>query len=259
MSAGTVPGRIQSIERAAAILRLLSGRARRLGVVELAGELGLPKGTVYGILRTLQFVGFVEQDHDSGKYQLGAALLHMGSSYLDGNELRTRALNWADALATQSGESVRIGTLHDRQVLIVHHVFRPDDSRQLLEVGRLVPAHATALGKALLAHHRYLAPELAGEPLESYTPVTVTDVYRLHRELDEIAERGWAAEVGELYQGVASIAAPIEDRRRIAVGAIAISGSIERLCEARRPRVVLMGYVMESARAVSQELGAIPW
>src|SRR5436305_399693 len=86
----------------------------------------------------------------------------MGSSYLDGNELRTRALNWADALATQSGESVRIGTLHENQVLIVHHVFRPDDSRQALEVGSLVPAHATALGKALLASHRYLAAELLG-------------------------------------------------------------------------------------------------
>ena len=128
-------GPIQSIERAAAILRLLSGRSRRLGVVELAGQLGLPKGTVHGILRTLQTVGFVEQDSESGKYQLGAALLHIGSSYLDANELRTRALNWADALATQSDESVRIGTLHDKQVLIVHHVFRPDDSRQALEVG----------------------------------------------------------------------------------------------------------------------------
>jgi DNA-binding IclR family transcriptional regulator len=259
VSGALVPGRIQSVERAAAILRLLSGRSRRLGVVELAGELGLPKGTVYGILRTLQSVGFVEQDHESGKYQLGAALLHMGSSYLDGNELRTRALNWADALATRSGESVRIGTLHERQVLIVHHVFRPDDSRQMLEVGRLVPAHATALGKALLAHHRYLAPELDGEPLASYTPATVTDVYRLHQELDEIAERGWAGDVGELLQGVASIAAPIEDQRRIAVGAIGVSGAIERLCEDRRPRAVLVGYVMESARAVSRELGAIPW
>ena len=63
---------------------------------------GLPKGTVHGILRTLQLVGFVEQDAESGKYQLGAALLHMGSSYLDGNELRTRALNWADSLAARS-------------------------------------------------------------------------------------------------------------------------------------------------------------
>ena len=110
-----------------------------MGVVELAGALELPKGTVHGILRTLRDVGFVEQDPDSGKYQLGAALLHMGSSYLDGNELRTRALNWSDALASRTGESVRIGTLHEGRVLVVHHVFRPDDSRQALEVGACCP------------------------------------------------------------------------------------------------------------------------
>lgn len=255
----TVPGRIQSIERAAAILRLLSGRARRLGVGELAGELNLPKGTVHGILRTLQSVGFIEQDRESGKYQLGPALLHMGSSYLDGNELRTRALNWADALATQSGESVRIGTLHEQQVLIVHHVFRPDDTRQALEVGSLMPAHATALGKALLAHRGYLAAELAGRSLASYTPATVTDIYRLRQELEEISKRGWASEVGELYPGSASIAAPIEDRRRVVVGAIGITGSGERLCEDRAVRSELIDYVIEAARAVSRELGALPW
>jgi DNA-binding IclR family transcriptional regulator len=255
-----MPGRIQSIERAAAILRLLSGRSRRLGVAELAGELELPKGTVHGILRTLHYVGYVEQDSESGKYQLGPALLHMGSSYLDGNELRTRALNWADALATQSGESVRIGTLHDNQVLIVHHVFRPDDSRQALEVGALMPAHATALGKALLARHPYVASELAGHSrLVSYTTETLTDVYRFRQELEEVSKRGWASEVGELFQGSASIAAPIEDRRRMTAGAIGISGSIERVCDDRRARPELVDHVRQAARAISRELGAIPW
>jgi DNA-binding IclR family transcriptional regulator len=254
-----VPGPIQSIERAAAILRLLSGRSRRLGVAELAGELGLPKGTVHGILRTLQQVGFVEQDSESGKYQLGAALLHMGSSYLDGNELRTRALNWADALAARSGESVRIGTLHESQVLIVHHVFRPDDSRQALEVGSLLPVHATALGKALLAHHRYIAGDVTRVELPTFTAATITDAYRLRRELDEVNEKGWASDQGELFHGVASIAAPIEDRRRVVVGAMGISGAAERVCEDGHPRQELVDYVLETARAVSRELGAIPW
>jgi DNA-binding IclR family transcriptional regulator len=254
-----VSGPIQSIERAAAILRLLSGRSRRLGVVEMAGQLGLPKGTLHGILRTLQSVGFVEQDAESGKYQLGAALLHIGSSYLDANELRTRALNWADSLATQSGESVRIGTPHEKQVLIVHHVFRPDDSRQKLEVGSLMPAHASALGKAVLAHHRYLLVDLGDNGLPSYTPATITTMAQLERELDEVGARGWASEVGELYPGVASIAAPIQDRRGLIAGAISVSGPIERLCEQETPRAELVGYVMETARTISRELGAIPW
>ena len=250
---------IQSIERAAAILRLLSGRNRRLGVAQLAGELELPKATVHGILRTLALVGFVEQDEESGKYQLGAALLHMGSSYLDGNELRTRALNWSDSLAARSGESVRIGTLHEGKVLVVHHVFRPDDSRQALEVGGLVPAHATAMGKVLLAANRYAAHELSASGLARFTPQTITDDAALTAELSAVLDRGWAADTEELVTGEVSLAAPIDDRRGVTVGAIGVSGPVERLMDNGSPRNDLVSYVREAARAVSRDLGAIPW
>ena len=161
-------------------------------------EVGLPKGTVHGLLRTLQQVGFVEQDSDSSKYQLGPALLHMGSSYLDGNELRTRALNWSDSLAARTNEAVRIGTLHEHQVLIVHHVFRPDNSLQTLDVGSLLPLHATALGKVLLAHHPFVAAELSKSELPAYTDATITDPQRLERELERVRAQGWAADLGEL-------------------------------------------------------------
>jgi DNA-binding IclR family transcriptional regulator len=254
-----VPGRIQSIERAAAILRLLSGRARRMGVVELAGQLDLPKATVHGILRTLRDVGFVEQDPESGKYQLGAALLHMGSSYLDGNELRTRALNWSDSLASRSRESVKIGTLHEGRVLVVHHVFRPDDSRQALEVGALLPAHATAIGKALLAESPYVLTELEDAGLARFTPATITEPEALRAQLRDIHERGWAADLEELVDGEVSYAAVIRDRRGLVVGAIGISGPVERLCKDGEAHTELVSYVREAARAVSRDLGAIPW
>ncbi|MEU4442237.1 IclR family transcriptional regulator [Actinosynnema sp. NPDC050801] len=253
-----MPGPIQSIERAAAVLRLLASGARRMGVAELARALELPKPTVHGILRTLQLVGFVEQSPDSGKYQLGAALFHIGSSYLDGNELRTRALNWSDSLASRSMESVRIGTLHENQVLVVHHVFRPDNSRQVLEVGALLPSHASALGKVLLADDPVgLTDE---EPLKAYTAATITDPDRLGDALEQVRQRGWASEVEELVEGEVSLAAPIRDRRAVTVGAVGISGPVERLCdEHKQPRTELVSYVREAARSISRELGAIPW
>lgn len=254
-----MPGHIQSIERAAAILRLLSSRTRQLGVVEIAGELGLSKGTVHGLLRTLLNENFLEQDPETGKYRLGAALLHMGSSYLDGNELRTRALNWSDSLANRTGEAVRIGIMHDHQVLVVHHVFRPDDSMQTLDVGTLLPAHATALGKVLLAHHRYLLPELEQAGLRAFTDATITDLPRLERELERVRAQGWAADVGEMISGQVAFAAPIVDRRNLTVGAMGIFGPPERLLAARQPRSPLLAAVREAARAVSRELGAIPW
>ena len=254
-----MPRSIQSIQRAAQLMRLLSGRARRLSLVELAGQMGLNKGTVFGILRTLQQVGFVERDPDSGKYQLGAALLHLGSSYLDGNELRTRALNWADALAARSNEAVRIGTLHDLRVLVVHHVFRPDDTYQVLEVGALLPLHATAMGKTLIAANPYLVTELAAEELPRFTARTLTSSRDLSAVAREVRNRGWAADIGELVDGQVSLAAPITDRRGETVGSIGISGPIDRLCEDGAPRGDLVAHVREAARSISRDLGSIPW
>lgn len=249
---------IQSIERAAAVLRLLTTQSRPRALAKLAAELQLPKGTVYGILRTLRTVGFVEQDSESRRYQLGAALVHIGSSYLNGSELRRRALGCANALAAQAGESVRIGTLHEHRVLIVHHVIGSDESFPTLDLGSLMPLHATALGKVLLAHHPHLAAELGRGPLAGYTEATLTDPDRLRSELTAIFESGWAADVGEYLPGVASIAAPISARDGVVVGAIAASGPVHRVC-ADGAQAALVGYVMESARKITRELGGRPW
>ena len=255
-----MPRNIQSIERAAAILRLLSGRTHRLGVVDLAGELGLPKGTVHGLLRTLQHVGFVEQDEETGKYQLGAALLHMGSSYLDGNELRTRALNWSDSLAARTHESVRIGTLHEGQVLIVHHVFRPDDSLQTLDVGALLPAHATRAGQDP-ARRPPLRRGRAGARRASRAsrrPPSPTPS-RWSASSSACASAGGRRTSASSSTARSRCAAPILDRRGVTVGAMGVSGPPDRLLAARQPRGDLVAFVREAARAVSRELGAIPW
>ncbi|MCE7010989.1 IclR family transcriptional regulator [Kibdelosporangium philippinense] len=255
-----MPGPIQSIERAAAILRLLARGSGRLGIGEIAESLELAKGTAHGILRTLQGVGFVEQDKDSGKYQLGAALLHLGTSYLDVNELRSRAINWADALAARSGEAVRIGAPYEGRVLVVHHVFRPDDSLQTLDVGALLPLHATALGKVLLAYDTSLVASLRGSELESYTRRTLASPTAVKRALASVREAGWASELGEMTPGEAGIAAPIRGHGGIVVGALGISGAAERLCDPDgNPKATLLTYVRDAARAVSRDLGASRW
>ena len=249
-----MPGSVQSIERAAAILRLLASSSGRLGIGEISRSLDLAKGTTHGILRTLQHVGFVEQDTDSGKYRLGAALLHLGTSYLDVNELRSRSINWADPLAARSGEAVRIGTMLDGKVLVVHHVFRPDDTFQTLDVGSLLPLHACAMGKVLLAYSTDAARSV---PLEPFTRRTLTRPDLLARALSEVREQGWAAEVEELTPGEAGIAAPIRGYGGLVVGAIGVSGPVERVCDSRgRPNPTLVSYVREAARAVSRDLGS---
>src|SRR3954466_13429837 len=167
-------GGIQSIDRAARILKTLASGPRRLGVTELATRLELAVPTVHGLLQTLQAHGFVEQDRDSGKYQLGAGLLQLGNSYLDLNELRGRSLVHAERLAARADAAVRVGVMHGPSVIVVHHVFRPDATLQILEVGAQLPVHASALGKAILAHASATAiDDLMAEPLTKLTGRTL--------------------------------------------------------------------------------------
>lgn len=247
---------IQSLERAAAMLRLLAGGERRLGLSDIASTLGLAKGTAHGILRTLQQEGFVEQDENSGRYQLGAELLRLGNSYLDVHELRARALVWTDDLARSSGESVYLGVLHQQGVLIVHHVFRPDDSRQVLEVGAMQPLHSSALGKVLSAYDPVAHSEAVEGDRKPFTKRTVTEADAFEGVLALTRARGWGADVEETWEGVASVAAPVHDRRRLPVGAVGITGAVERVCEDGELRSDLIAAVRDCARAVSRDLGA---
>ncbi|MBW1599411.1 IclR family transcriptional regulator [Streptomyces sp. JJ38] len=247
---------IQSLERAAAVLRLLAGGERRLGLSDIASTLGLAKGTAHGLLRTLQQEGFVEQDEASGRYQLGAELLRLGNSYLDVHELRARALVWSDDLARSSGEAVYLGVLHSGGVLVVHHVFRPDDSRQVLEIGAMQPLHSTAAGKVLAAYDPVAHSDLLDAEREPFTSRTLTSEAALEECLGLVRARGWAADQEETWEGVASIAAPIHDRRRLTVGAVGITGAVERLCHGDELRPELVASVRDCARAVSRDLGA---
>jgi DNA-binding IclR family transcriptional regulator len=249
---------IQSVDRAARILKVLASGPRRLGVSEIADRLGLTRPTVHGLLQTLQAHGFVEQDRDSDKYQLGAGLLQLGNSYLDLNELRARSLVHAERLATRADAAVRVGVMHGPSVVIVHHVFRPDTTLQILEVGAELPLHASALGKAMLA---FLPEEqveaVLGEPLARLTSRTLS-ARALLAELDAVRANAYARERDEAILGESSVASPIFDHAGHPVGAIGVVGDTDRIMP-RGPAKQLVPAVAEAARGISRELGATRW
>jgi DNA-binding IclR family transcriptional regulator len=245
---------IQSVDRAARILNALAASSGRLGVSELSAELELAKGTVHGLIKTLRDHGLVEQDVESDKYQLGPALLKLSNRYLYLNELRSRSQAWSESLAARTHESVRVGLAQDDGILIVHHVFRPDASLQMLEVGAVLPLHATALGKAVLAH---LGDAREREILKAALPKLTghtLGVRPLRTELGEVRSRRFALEREEAVLGEASVASPVFSRRGV-VGAIGVVGSPERIISANGDSG-LSAAVIEAARAISRELGA---
>lgn len=246
---------IQSVQRAIQILRELAG-AGRLGVTELADKIGVAKPTVHAMLRTLEAERLVVQDRESSKYALGPGLVSLGNAYLDGHELRTRSMSWADALATRVNEAVWIGVLTGDHVLVIHHVFRPEGAVQILEVGATIPWNTCALGKAIVAFGpESVEAELLAGKLAVLTGSTVTDPAALGEQLEGVRRTGYAIEDQESALGDAAIAAPVFDRSGEVAGAIGVVGPVERvLAEGAREDIAVA--VRETARNLSRDLGA---
>jgi DNA-binding IclR family transcriptional regulator len=246
---------IQSVDRAIRILAALQG-ARRMSLSELAARLELPPSTVHGIIRTLVDHGMVTQERGSGRYQLGPAVLRLGNVYLDTLELRSRAVTWSEELARRSGFAVRTGVLLGDDVVIIHHEPRPDGSRQMPEVGIVIPAHASALGKALLAFLPDDAKRLLDGPaLRSMTGETVTDPALLAAQLDQVGTSGIALESDEAVLGECGAAAAVFDATGLAVGAVGVVVPSNEW----PVNDGVVDAVRSTARTISRELGASRW
>ncbi len=248
---------IQSVDRAARVLVSLQG-SRHLGITDIAERLDLPPSTVHGIVKTLVDHGLVAQEPGGKRYMLGPALLRLSSVYLDTHEVRGRSLRWMDELASRTGLSVRLGVELFDEVMILHHVQRPDGSRQMPETGLSIPAHACALGKVLLAGNPRAAAVLGEGPLRSLTGDTVTDPVMLLSALPEVRATGLALERDEAVIGESGLASPIVDRSGAVVAAIGLVVPSGQWPDDGRLQE-WNGALREAARAVSRELGAPAW
>jgi DNA-binding IclR family transcriptional regulator len=245
---------IQSITRAAKILQAL-GQAPRLGVTELSDRLGLAKGTVHGLLRTLEANGFVEQHAETGKYHLGPALLQLGNAFLENHDLRSRSLLWAESLANRAQEAVRVGVLNGTTVLVIHHAFRPDNSVQILEVGAAIPWHACALGKAIVGYlPEERRKELLAEPLIKLTGRTLVSAAQLRKELEQIRHAGFALDDQEAIVGEAGLGAPVLGSDGTALGAIGLTGAVENILPSG-PDPHKLAALRDAARNLSRDVG----
>ncbi|AEA27212.1 IclR family transcriptional regulator [Pseudonocardia benzenivorans] len=251
-----MPGAIQSIERAAAALRLLASTGRPLALAELAAALDLPRPTAHGILRTLREVGFVQQDPGSALYTVGDGLSSLSTPGWDRHDLRSRSMNWADALAGGTGCAVFVGVPEGRVVSLVHHVFRPDGSPQRLRTNETVPMHATALGKCLLAFAPLVTPAARELDLHRYTGRTCTTPAALESHLAVARRRGVATSFAEHEPGIGGAAVPLRGAGGLAVGALAISGPVEHLFgSGGTVRTRLLDQLTAAAGEISVTLG----
>lgn len=243
---------VSMIERMTLILDAFDGSTPILTLLGLAERTGLPRSTVHRILD--QMIRLRWLAHAPGGYRLGLRPLELGGLAADHNEIRDVVSPLLHDLCQRTGMVGHLGVLDGREVLYLDKAGGRVTASVPTRLGGRMPAHTTALGKALLAS---LEPSIVEtsfrDRLPQLTPRTICDKAELHRELTRIRHRqGVAMDNEESVTGIACVAVPIRGRGA-AVGALSLSGQIggERtaLDTARLARV-LVEVAHEAGRAL---------
>ncbi|WP_205648881.1 SMP-30/gluconolactonase/LRE family protein [Acuticoccus kandeliae] len=251
---GHAPG-TQALARGLQIMEVLGATPGSLRFTDLQDRLGLPKGSLHRLLATLIESGYVAIEARDQTYRLGSRLFELAHRVWDTTDLRGAAEPEMERLKDLTGEAVRLGILDADTILYVDQRDVPHAVRVNSAVGGRAPLHASALGKAMLAHlpTARRAGLLARLELSRATEHTITDREALARELDLIKGRGYAMSVEETHDGVNAVAAPVLDHRAEPIGAIGVVAPAFRL---PGERLHALGRdVIEAARRISGNAG----
>ena len=225
-------GRVQSVDRAVALLHAVAGSAP-LGapVAQLADQVGLNRATAWRLLATLQDNGLVERDPDSGRYRIGPTMAHLAASVGIAGLVR-RARPVLQRLCVLTGETTALAMVRPAGLTYVDEVSAPAVMTPNW-LGRSAPLHATSSGKAWLAWLPEVeASGLLGPKLAGFTATTVTDPTELKAELRASRARGFFTCRGEFEEALFGVSAPILVGGR-PVAVISIWGLRDRLPESR--------------------------
>ncbi|MEV6355120.1 IclR family transcriptional regulator [Streptomyces hydrogenans] len=204
---------VKSAVRTVELLEFFAGRPGMHTLAAVQEAVGYPKSSLYMLLRTLVELGWVETDATGTRYGIGVRALLVGTSYIDGDEVVAASRVTLDRLSDDTTETVHLARLDGTSVVYLATRQSQHHLRPFTRVGRRLPAHSTALGKALLAtHDDEQVRELLPKVLPSVTEHTITDRERLIEELAVVRESGYAVDREENTLGLRCFAVAIPYR-----------------------------------------------
>ncbi|MDY0908559.1 IclR family transcriptional regulator [Microbacterium sp. CFBP9034] len=219
---------VSVLDRVTAVFDAFGEQDEGLGISELARRANLPKSTVSRIAADLVSQQFLDREGD--KLYLGVRLFELGQTVEQPRRLRHAALPVMNELRGLTGQTVNLAILDGSDVVIIATVRGEGASKPPARVGGRLPAHATALGKALLAFSpKETSQRLAEAGLAPRTPRTICEPSALWKELVDIRLSGIAFEREECATGRVCVATPILAHGALPVAALSVTGSVEGL------------------------------
>lgn len=242
---------VKSADRTLDILESLSSGVASLS--DLSARLGIPKSSLHSILRTLEHRGWVDADASRSTYSLGMNALLIGSSYVDQDTTVIRTSEALDRLASVTGETVHLARLELPDVVYLAKRESIHPLRMFSAIGRRLPAHSTALGKAMLAELSDEAVRrLLPEKLPAATEHTITSRDELIEHLAEVREQGYAVDAEEAGLGMRCFAIVLPFRHP-SKDAISCSAPTARLDDAREKAIIET--LLETRAQLSRQFG----
>ncbi|MFJ2506971.1 IclR family transcriptional regulator [Arthrobacter citreus] len=249
MAERTAGSGVQSVERAFELLELITDAGGSAALSELAATADLPLPTIHRLLRTLVGLGYVRQ-LPNRRYALGPRLIRLGEGAT--GQLGALALPVLKKLVDQLGETANMAVLDSDQVLYIAQAPSRHSMRTFTEVGRRAHAHATGVGKAVLAQlpDDQVRRIVTRTGLPAVTEASITGLDELLADLELIRERGWSVDEQEQELGVRCFAAAVPGAP--SPTAISVSGPVSRVDEAFGERAVPL--LQAAAREIAEDL-----
>jgi DNA-binding IclR family transcriptional regulator len=215
---------MSTVAKAISLLEVLGGGAAEAALADLARAAGFDKATARRLLVSLIAQGLVEQDETTRLYRLGAGLTRLALMREAQFPFLRMAVPVVEALAAETGETVHLSEYSKRGLITVQVIESAKANRVSVQLGDVLPMHATASGIAFLAfaEERIRETILAG-PMPAFTPFTIGDAATLADHVTAARARGHSIGAQGFEEGVMSVAAPILGADGYAIGAIAVA------------------------------------
>ena len=244
----------QSTQVAFRIIEEMAATGEAHRVTDLAQTLALPKARVFRYLRTLQSLGYVQQDAATERYRLTLKLFHLGQAIADSTKLLTEARPIMLKLRDRTSLTVTLSRVEDDGMRVLDIVRFASPVEIVTRPGALLDFHCSAQGKVALA----FGPErlwltVRRRRLRSWTDKTDTDPAVLAAEIERVRQRGWAVAPEEVLPGVNALSAPVFGQGGTLEATLTIAGSVRLIppdpCRSQ------IDSVIEAANALSRNLG----
>jgi IclR family transcriptional regulator, acetate operon repressor len=233
---------VESVDRALRVLEALSDSTAGLTLEELAMRLAIPKSSAHRTLAALRHRDFVMQPQEGGRYLLGTGMLAAAFGFYERLDLRALVRPLLVRLRDEFNETVHMGVLDGADVVYLDKVESSHSIKMSSRIGGRNPAHATGVGKALLAW-AYPSDEAVSAwahrhaPLGRATAATLADPAALAADLERTRARGFAVDLEESERGVRCVAAPVMVGPVVPAAAVSVAAPRDRLSMARMRRI----------------------